>query len=138
MVEPPRDMQSNSRFCGLKAETDERWSVQRIGGTWMGFLEKLREAEVEARAQDADPWRQPLQRLGGNIGDDGVERIATQAVFDFLEIPQRRRGAGSCRRLARLMRELGWRPIKARGLNQRGLLDQIRGYARDHNRSPLS
>ena len=138
MVEPPHDMQSNSRFWGLKVETDERWSVQRIGGTWMGFLEKLREAEVEARAQDADPWRQPLQRLGGNIGDDGVERIATQAVFDFLELPQRRRGAGSCRRLARLMRELGWRPIKARGLNQRGLLDQIRGYARDHNRSPLS
>ena len=34
-----------------------------------------------------------------------------------------------CRRLARLMRELEWRPIKARGLNQRVLRGQIRGYA---------
>jgi hypothetical protein len=50
-----------------------------------------------------------------------VERIATAAVLDFLEVAQRSRGAGACRRLARLMRELGWRPVKARGLNQRGL-----------------
>ena len=104
----------------------------------MAFLDRLRKAQADALARDADPWRLILERLRGKIGDDGVERIATQAVFDVLEVPQRRRGAGTCRRLAGLMRELGWRPIKARGLNQRGLLDQIRGYARDHNRSPLS
>jgi hypothetical protein len=104
----------------------------------MSFLDRLRKAQAEALAQDADPWRGPLQGLRGEIGDDRVERVATQAVFDHLQVPQRRRGAGSCRRLARLMRELGWHPIKARGLNQRGLLDQIRGYARDHNHSPLS
>jgi hypothetical protein len=67
-----------------------------------------------------------------------MERIATAAVLDFLEVPQRSRGAGACRRLARLMRELGWRPVKARGLNQRGLREQIRGYARDKTGSPLS
>jgi hypothetical protein len=106
----------------------------------MSFLERLRAAQAQAEAarQPTDPWRLPLERVRGKISDDAVERIATQAIFDFLEVPQRNRGAGACRRLAKLMHELGWRPIKARGLNQRGLLDQIRGYARDHNRSPLS
>jgi len=40
--------------------------------------------------------------------------------------------------LAKLVCELGWVPIKARGLNHRGLLEQIRGYARDTRGSPLS
>jgi hypothetical protein len=101
------------------------------------FIERLHAARA-AIAAPVDPWRLPLERLHGKIGDDGVERIATQVIFDVLEIPQRARGAGACRRLAKLMRELGWRPIKARGLNQRGLLEQIRGYARDRTRSPLS
>jgi hypothetical protein len=104
----------------------------------MSWLGKLEEAKNELRAQDVDPWRLRLERLRGKIGDDGVERVATQAVLDFLEIAQRNRGAGACRRLKRLMCELGWRPIKARGLNQRGLLEQIRGFARDQRRSPLS
>jgi hypothetical protein len=102
----------------------------------MSFLEKLKAAQAETARQQADPWSLPLGRLRAKVGDDNVERIATQAVFDFLEVPQGKRGAGACRRLAGLMRERGWRPIKARGLNQRGLLEQIRGYAR--NSSPLS
>jgi hypothetical protein len=103
----------------------------------VSFLEKMKAAQADA-AQPLDPWRLPLQRLRGKVGDDNVERIATQAIFDFLEVAQSRRGAGACRRLSKLMRELGWRPIRARGLNQRGLLEQIRGWARDHTRSPLS
>jgi len=103
----------------------------------VSLLGKLKEARAELEAP-ADPWLVRLERLQGKIGDDGVERVGTQAVLDFLEIAQRNRGAGACRRLKRLMCELGWRPIKARGLNQRGLLEQIRGYARDQRRSPLS
>jgi hypothetical protein len=87
--------------------------------------------EAKMRAQESEPWRLPLERLQGTVGADGIERISTQAVFDVLQIPQRSRGAGACRRLSAVMRELGWRPIKARGLNQRGLREQIRGYARD-------
>jgi hypothetical protein len=101
------------------------------------FWAKLQQASADL-AQPVDPWRLPLERLRGRVGDDGVERIATQAVFDALEVPQHNRGAGACRRLAAIMRDLHWRPIKARGLNQRGLLEQIRGYARDTTRSPLS
>ena len=100
------------------------------------WLERLEEGGAEMAARDADPWRLRLERLRGTVGDDNVERIGTQAIFDILE--QRNRRAGACRRLAKLMRELGWAPIKARGLNQRGLLEQIRGYARDTRGSPLS
>lgn len=103
----------------------------------MNLMDQIRAAR-EAQERNSEPWRPRLQGLQGRMGEDGVERIATQAVFDFLDVPQRSRTAGECRRLAKLMRELGWSPIKARGLNQRGLLDQIRGYARDHTGSPLS
>ena len=104
----------------------------------MGFIDLLRQSQAEAVARRADPWTLPLQRVRGKVGDDGVERISSQAILDILEVPQRSRTAGACRRLAKLMRELAWRPIKARGLNQRGLIDQVRGYARDTRGSPLS
>jgi hypothetical protein len=101
------------------------------------FVGLLKETRGEAAAKP-DPWRLRLERIRGKVGDDGIERISTQCVFDVLEVPQRSRGAGACRRLAAIMRDLHWRSIKAGGLNQRGLLEQIRGYARDHRRSPLS
>jgi hypothetical protein len=58
-------------------------------------------------------------------------------VFDILEVPHRSRNAGTCRRLSKLMRELGWHPIKARGLTPGGFRDQVRGYARDTSRQAL-
>jgi len=97
----------------------------------MSFIAMLREARAKAQAQAADAWRLPLKRVRGKVGDDGVERIATQTVFDMLEVPQRSRSAAASRRLARLMRELGWRSMKARGLTPGGFRDQVRGYARD-------
>jgi hypothetical protein len=54
-----------------------------------------------------------------------------------LEVPERGRNAGVCRRLAKLMRELGWTPIKARGMTQSGFKDQVRGWARDQSRKAL-
>ena len=104
----------------------------------VSWVTRMREVQAEMAARRADPWRLRLERLRGKVGDDNVERIGTQAIFDALEVPHRNRGACACKRLARLMRELGWSPIKARGLNQRGLLEQIRGYARDPRGSPLS
>jgi hypothetical protein len=69
----------------------------------------------------------------GKIGDDGIERITTQLLLDILEVPQRNRGAGACRRLAKLMAELGWMAVRVRGLTQGGYLEQVRGYARRIN-----
>ena len=99
-----------------------------LGSSW---IEKLRQAETERLARNSDPWRLRLERLRGKIGDDGIERITTQAVFDILEIPQRNRTAGACRRLAKLMSELGWTAVRVRGLTRGGYLEQVRGYARD-------
>ena len=97
----------------------------------VSFIEKLRQARAERTARDAEPWRLPLERVRGKIGDDGIERITTQLLFDILEVPQRSRGAGACRRLAKLMAELGWTAVRVRGLTRGGYLEQVRGYCRE-------
>ena len=97
----------------------------------MAWLEKLHKAQADLAAQNADPWRLPLERLQGKIGDDGIERITTQLLFDILEVPQRNRGAGACRRLAKLMADLGWMAVRVRGLTRGGYKEQVRGYCRE-------
>src|SRR5438309_5279016 len=96
----------------------------------MSFMGKLERACAELAAV-RDPWALPLERLRGPIGDDGVERVTTQAIFDILEVPQRARRAGACRRLAKLMTELGWTAVRVRGMTRGGYLEQVRGYARE-------
>jgi hypothetical protein len=103
----------------------------------MSFTDMLRRTRDEVRAKRADPWHLRLERVRGKTWDDGVERISTQTVFDILEVPHRSRTAGACRRLSKLMRELGWNPIKARGLTPGGFRDQVRGYARDAARQTV-
>jgi hypothetical protein len=95
------------------------------------LLEEFRQARAKRAARDADPWRLRLERVHGKIGDDGIERITTQLLFDILEVPQRSRGAGACRRLAKLMAELGWTAVRVRGLTRGGYLEQVRGYCRE-------
>jgi hypothetical protein len=94
----------------------------------MSWIDKMY-AEIVPR--NADSWRLPLERLRGKIGDDGIERITTQTVFDILEIPQRSRSTSACRRLAKLMSELGWTAVRVRGLTRGSYLEQVRGYARN-------
>jgi hypothetical protein len=101
----------------------------------MSFLRKLQMAAADAVAREADPWRLPLERLQGQIGDDGLERVTTQAVCDVLEVPQRNRRAGTYRRLAKLMTELGWAAVRVRGMTRGGYLEQVRGFARDARHS---
>jgi hypothetical protein len=100
-------------------------------GRPMSFMAQLEKAKSEAPAHRGDPWVLPLGRLRGKLGDDGVERLSTQAVLDVLEIPQRARRAGTYRRLAKLMTELGWTAVRVRGLTRGGYLEQVRGFARD-------
>jgi hypothetical protein len=94
------------------------------------FIEKLRQKVVKAAAQNGDPWLLRLEPLQGKIGDDGIERITTQLLFDILEVRQRSRGAGACRRLAKLMAELGWTAVRVRDLTRGGYKEQVRGYCR--------
>jgi len=109
--------------------------MRNLGMSW---LDKLEQVRAEMAARDADPWRLRLERLHGKFGDDGIERICTQTVFDILEIPQRSRGAGACRRLAKLMSQLGWTAVRVRGLTRGGYREQVRGYCRDARNGPHS
>ena len=96
----------------------------------MSLLGRLNAAKAELE-MPADPWLAPLQRVRGKIEFDGLERVSSQILLDLLEVPQRSRTAGTYRRVARLMAELGWSPIRVRDLNGRGFREQVRGYVRD-------
>jgi hypothetical protein len=103
----------------------------------MSFIASLKLAQQQVRKTEKDPWHLSLKGIRGKKWDDGIERISTQTVFDILEVPHRSRAAGACRRLAKLMRELGWYSIKARGLTPGSFRDQIRGFARDTTRQTV-
>jgi hypothetical protein len=87
-------------------------------------------AEAARQAEREDPWEPVLRCLKGRVGHDGIERIPTTDVFDALEIPMRRRPSQTVR-LSRIMQRLGWRNIRARGLNPGSYRDRVRGYARE-------
>ena len=95
----------------------------------MSFLDKMHTAAAKA-AQPVDPWRLRLERVRGTTGFDGLERISTQTLLDILEIPQRKRTAGTYRHLAKLMAELGWAAVRVRDLTRGGYKEQVRGYTR--------
>ena len=90
----------------------------------------MKASEAEA-AQPVDPWRLRLERVRGTTGFDGLERISTQMLLDILEIPQRKRTAGTYRHLAKLMTEIGWAALRVRDLTRGGYKEQIRGYCRE-------
>ena len=97
----------------------------------MSFIEKLRASQAEA-AQPVDPWRLRLERVRGTIGFDGLERISTQMLMDILEVPQRKRTAGTYRHLAKIMSELGWAAVRVRDFTRGGYKENVRGYVRRH------
>jgi hypothetical protein len=72
-----------------------------------------------------------LGKVEGQIGDDGIERIPTQAALDVLQIPQRNRRTGAYKRLAAVMAMLGWTAVRVKGMTRGGYLEQVRGFARD-------
>jgi hypothetical protein len=96
----------------------------------LSYREKLRQAQALA-ATSVDPWRLRLERVRGKVDYDGLERISNQTLLDLLEVPQRGRTAGTYRRVAKLMAELGWSAVRVRDFTGGGYKEQIRGYARD-------
>ena len=89
------------------------------------------EAAKAAAAENADPWRFTLERVRGTVDFyDGLERVSSQTLLDLLEVPQRRRTAGTFRRLANVMAELGWTAVRVRDLTRGGYQEQVRGYCR--------
>ena len=107
-----------------------------IGAIMRGltFRERLKnEAAKSAAAELADPWRLTLARVGGKVDYDGLERVSSQTLLDLLEVPQRSRTAGTFRRLAKVMAELGWTAVRVRDLTRGGYKEQIRGYCRERS-----
>ena len=100
----------------------------------MSLMSRMQQTREEF-ARTADPWRVRLERLRGRVDPDGIERVTTQDVFDTLEVAQRDRTTPACRRLAVVMRELGWTALRVRGLTRGGYLEQVRGYCRTSQRS---
>ena len=95
----------------------------------MSLLGKLKAARAELE-MPADPWLAPLHRVRGKVEFDCQERVSSQTVLDMLEVPQRSRTAGTHRRLAKLMAELGWTAVRVRDLTRGGYKEQVRGYVR--------
>jgi hypothetical protein len=95
----------------------------------MSLLGNLR-AATSAVETPTDPWLAPLQRVRGKVEFDGLERVSSQTLLDMLGVPQRSRTAGTYRRLARLMSELGWSAVRVRDLTRGGYKEQVRGYVR--------
>jgi hypothetical protein len=92
----------------------------------------LRKEEAKLAAATAvDPWRLPPESVRGKVAYDGLERVSTQTLLDLLEVPQRDRSAGTFRRLAKVMAELGWTAVRVRDLTRGGYKEQVRGYCRD-------
>jgi len=96
------------------------------------FKERMQEEATKAvAAETADPWRLTLEHVRGKVDFfDGLERISSQTLLDFLEVPQRNRIAGTYRRLARVMAELGWTAVRVRDLTRGGYRETVRGYCR--------
>ena len=111
--------------------TDQPHPPREPERSHLSFVEQLR-AGAEAARNSAleDPWEAPLRKLKGRVGHDGVERVSTHDVFEFLEVPMKRRPSETIR-LSRVMRRLGWSAIRARGLNPGSYRDRVRGYARE-------
>jgi hypothetical protein len=97
------------------------------------FRDRMREEAARSAAAEAtDPWRLTLERVRGKIDFfDNLERVSSQTILDLLEVPQRNRAAGTYRRLARVMAQLGWSAIRVRDFNCRGYKETIRGYCRE-------
>src|ERR1700684_2293418 len=95
----------------------------------MSLLERLRTATAELERPEG-AWLAPLQRVRGKVEFDGLECVSSQNLLDLLEAPQRNRKAGTFRRLAKLMAELGWTAVRVRDLTRGGYKEQVRGYVR--------
>jgi hypothetical protein len=91
------------------------------------FIEHLRNTR---QIKPSDPWNAALQKIKGQLGYDGLERISTDAVFEQLDLPRLKRTPEAAKRLRGLMLELGWTPVRARSVTSRGRAARVRGYAR--------
>ena len=102
------------------------------GPSWQQQLRQMK-ADLEARHRAPpprvpDPWEVKLAELTGETHDDGYERVPTYVAFEHLGLHGAERHSGKARRLARVMRQLGWQP--ARFQLSPGSYQRVRGFQR--------
>ncbi|MEH2558534.1 hypothetical protein V1286_006063 [Bradyrhizobium algeriense] len=90
----------------------------------MSLLKRLEEACAELDAQYQDPWRKKVE-----AEVRGKDAISTAALLDAVRVPA---STGNARRLAAIMRDLHFIPIKSRRLMPGGRAGNTvtRGWAR--------
>lgn len=90
----------------------------------MSFLEKLAEARAKFEAHHQDPWREKVE-----VAVRDKDAISTAALLDLLRVPAT---TSTARRLAAVMRDLQFIPIKSRRLMPGGRAGNTvtRGWAR--------
>jgi hypothetical protein len=89
----------------------------------MSFIERMREAAKQLEAPPPDPWLKPI-----SAALKGVQAMSTVALLDIVHAPHTTKNS---RRLAAIMRELGFVPIQSRRLMPGGYRDTVtRGWAR--------
>jgi hypothetical protein len=90
----------------------------------MSLLGKLKAARVELDAHRDDPWFKKVE-----AAVRGMDIISTAALLDLLRVPAT---TGTARRLAAVMRDLHFIPIKSRRLMPGGRAGNTvtRGWAR--------
>ena len=88
--------------------TQKFTASERGGSRQFAALGHLNPAQPYPEVFGCRPWGEPEKPcVWGNAWFDDLERISTQTVMDILEVPQRKRTAGTYRHLAKLMAELG-------------------------------
>lgn len=90
----------------------------------MSLIGRLHHAQAELAEGDEDPWRRVLERaLPANLAC-----ISTVGILALLDFPI---NTANARRVARIMRQLGWVGIKSRRLAPGGWrTTECRGWSR--------
>ena len=103
---------------------DDGNDKNNVVGERMSFLDRLREAQARLAAERyADPFRQKIEAAVRS-----KDAISTTALLDLLEMPKT---TGNARRVSKVMRSMGFVPIKSRRLMPGGFRDTVaRGWAR--------
>ncbi len=100
-------------------------------GSEQSFIARLRAAR--STIEPSDPWTETLRRVKGISGSDGVARIATDKVFDLLELPRFQRTPEAGKRVKAIMLRFGWTAVRSWHVSSRGRAARVRGYARLNN-----
>jgi predicted P-loop ATPase len=84
-------------------------------------------AELQGQRMEHDPWIDVLRDVVGTEHEGG-ERIFTDDVFERLEIPTERRTPSQAKRIASVMRQLGWeaRLVRSGKITARGYVRKAR------------